>query len=127
MQESLDYLVGEARFAGPVYIITGTTSAVAAVLARTETELVLATAGGERFRVPLSRVEKVEFPWWQLGGGMRVTVDGTRYWLNFSPPARVEGEDPRWLRSYEEAFGQAASARQSSKEWKAALSDLGRG
>lgn len=125
MQESMDHLADEASFAGPVYLKTGATSAVRAVLARTELELVLAVADGECFRAPLPVVEKVEFPWWYFGGGMRVTVNGDRYVLSFSPPARVEGEDPRWMRSYEESFGEAASARRSSKKWKAALAGVG--
>ncbi len=134
MMEVPDKLIREARFAGPVYLKTGTTSAVRAILARTEGELVLVAQDEEHFRVPLSAVEKVEFPWWWFGGGMRVTAAGTRYTLGFSPPATVEGEGTDWLRNlgggssgYERLFQQAGSARQSSKEWKAALADVGRG
>lgn len=134
MLKSWDKLVREARFAGRVYLMTGVTSAVPAVLARTEEELVLVAGGEKRFRTLLSEVEKVEFPWWSLGGVMRVWVAGTRYWLSFSPPATIEGEGTDFSRNLgggsdgtELLFRQATSARQSSKEWKAALSDIARG
>jgi hypothetical protein len=77
-------------------------------------------------------VEKVEFPWWLFGGAMRVTVGGTRYMLSFSPPATLESEDTDWLRNVggglygsEKIAQVAASARQSSKEWKVALAGVG--
>ncbi len=134
MQEPVDRLIKEARFADLVYLKIGIFSAIRAVLARTETELVLATANGEIFRVALPLVEKVEFPWWWFGGGMRVTASGTRYTLSFSPPATIKGEDTDWLRNVggglygsEQALGQASAARRSSKEWQAALADIGRG
>lgn len=134
MQERVRDPEEKASFAGTVYLKTGFFSAVRAVLARSGDELILATANREVFRVPLTFVEKVEFPWWWFGGGMRVTVGGMCHTLSFSAPRTVEGEDSDWLRHVggglygsEQALRQAASARRSSKEWKAALTDVGYG
>lgn len=109
------------------------------MLVRTEEELVLWAGGEERFRVPLSEVERVEFPWWFGGGGMRVVVAGERYTLGFTPPAKTQGEVPRAfgdeelrshlrkMKSPVASLRLGAAALGSRREWKAALADLERG
>jgi hypothetical protein len=131
-----DDLIRDARYAGLVYLKTGPFSGIASVLVRTEEELILWAGGEERFRVPLSEVERVEFPWWF--GGMRVVVAGNRYTLGFSPPAKTEGELPGAFEDRDEelraylpdmdnpvaSLRLGAAALSSRREWKAALADL---
>ena len=106
--------------AGLVYIKAGTFGGVPAMLAKRGGELALATDERELFRVPLAEA-KVEFPWYWLGGGMRVTAAGERYTLGFNRPAKVEGEETLVFRPFDEMWDAGRSSWRSAKEWKAAM------
>jgi hypothetical protein len=65
------------------------------------------TIGDERlFDVPLDHLSDVIFPWYYLGGAVRLTVADTRYRLSFVRP-----NDPLHI----------AKGRAAGKAWKAIL------
>ena len=66
----------------------------------------------------------MEFPRHWFGGGMRVRVDGRRYDLSFSPPAKVAGEQARYTRSFEEIYGSAIAAWRTNGQWKETLAGV---
>jgi hypothetical protein len=71
------------------------------------------------FRVPLSQVTNVVFPWYYFSGGAKMTVKGTHYRFSFVKPNDAVDPDDRSA-----GIGSVlsiGSGRKAGKAWKEAL------
>ena len=63
----------------PVWILVGMTVSRPALLELAGGVLALTDEEGRVFEVPVSAVTSVTFPWYYFGGGVKLTVGGTRH------------------------------------------------
>lgn len=124
--------------ATPAWRLYGTTGSVPGVLVLSGGRLVLAVEDGRGFEAALHEVEKVVFPWYYFGGGVKVTVRGEEYRISFAEPNGQRDPDlrPGGLLGGvgPEALKIARDARRNAgllnlrwgKTWRAALEGTGR-
>jgi hypothetical protein len=114
----------------PAWLLVGLFGNRPGVLALADGRLTFDTEEGRVFDAPLAEVTAVTYPWYYFGGGMKVTVAGTRYRLSFVRPNGAEDIPTRLLGPLDDLqglliagrkFADVRSGRQAGKAWKAAL------
>lgn len=116
----------------PAWRLIGLTRNEAGVLALERGRLTFTPLhDGDGFSVPVEEVTGVSFPWYYVGGGVKLTAAGEAYRFSFVrpnggaqvrsgivTPAYASRESPSAL---EPGMGEVARGRRVGKAWKAAL------
>lgn len=114
-----------------VWLLVGMTGSRPGLLELSGGVLAFTAEEGRVFEAKRADVTDVAFPWFYFGGGMKLTVAGTRHRISFVRPNGAEVASARLL----EAVGGGALAlltvnqkitdigdgRRAGKAWKAAL------
>ena len=82
--------------ATPTWRLYGITGSVPGVLVLSGGRLTLAVEDGRGFEAPLHKIEKVVFPWYYFGAGVKLTISGERYRLSFAEPNGQRDPDLRY-------------------------------
>jgi hypothetical protein len=77
-------------FASAAWLLRGLTGSAAGWLAFDGKRLGLSSGDTIVFEVPLEAIERLVFPWYYFGGGMKIRVGGTPYRLSFVRPNGAE-------------------------------------
>lgn len=114
-----------------VWLLVGMTGSRPGLLELSGGRLAFTAEEGRVFEVPVVEATDVVFPWFYFGGGMKVTVAGTRHRISFVRPngaelasARLlEGVDggPLALLTVHQKLADIGEGRRAGKAWKAAL------
>lgn len=115
----------------PAWLLVGLTGHRPGVLELAAGRLAFTGEEGRVFEAPLAAVEDVVFPWFYFGGGVKLTVAGTRHRVSFVRPNGAEAVPPRLLEGAEggalalltahEKLRDIGEGRAAGKAWKAAL------
>lgn len=98
--------------------LVGLTGTDPGVLSLRTGRLRFETDDGVVFDVPLAAVTDVVFPWYYVGGGVKLTAGGERYRLSF---VRPNGANTGELRVATRAVHDIGEGRAAGKAWRAAL------
>ena len=123
------------RLRTPVWLLQGMTGSRPGLLELSDGVIAFTAEEGRVFETRLTEATDVAFPWFYFGGGMKLTVDGTRHRISFVRPNGAEVVDARLF----EGLGAGALAlltvngkiadigegRRAGKAWKAALGGRG--
>jgi hypothetical protein len=121
----------DVNLRSPVWLLVGMTGSRPGLLELSGGVLAFTGEEGRVFEANLADVKEIAFPWFYFGGGMKLTVAGTRHRISFVRPNGAEVASARLL----EAVGGGALAlltvnrkiadigdgRRAGKAWKAAL------
>lgn len=118
----------------PAWQLVGLTGNRPGVLELAGGRLAFTTTEGRVFEAALADVTDVVFPWFYFGGGMKVTVAGTRHRLSFVRPNGADDVPARLVDGTADVAGGALAlltaheklrdigeGRAAGKAWKAAL------
>jgi hypothetical protein len=123
-------MTGSESLRTPAWLLVGLFGNRPGVLALADGWLTFITEDGRVFDAPLVEVTGVTFPWYYFGGGVKLTVAGTRYRLSFVRPNGAEdipGQvlarlgNPLGLLTAGRKIVDIGSCRQAGKAWKTAL------
>ncbi len=107
-----------------------------AVMTLVAGRLTLTSEQGAVFDTPLADVKEIKFPWYYFGGGVKLSVDSTRYRISFVRPNGAQDVPGRLLADARAGATSALAAagevyakyrdisegRSAGKAWKEALS-----
>jgi hypothetical protein len=121
----------------PSWQLIGLTRSVPGLLEITPNHLSFTTDEGPVFRVPLSEVSDVRFPWYYFGGGVKFTARTARYRISFVRPndaedlserllARTQFGGPIALMTAGRKFSDIRKGRLIGKRWRAAFARMHR-
>jgi hypothetical protein len=115
-------------------LLVGLTGSRPGVLELADGRFAFTADDGRVFEAPLAEIEDVVFPWFYFGGGVKLTVAGTRHRLSFVRPNGAEDVPARLVDGTADAAGGALAlltahqklrdigqGRAAGKAWKAAL------
>lgn len=114
-----------------VWLLEGMTRNRPGVLELFNGVIAFTAAEGRVFEGPVSAATDVEFPWYYFGGGMKLTVGGTRHRISFVRPNGAEVAEARLLEgtgaeglsllTVHQKIADIGEGRRAGKAWKAAL------
>ncbi len=114
-----------------VWLLVGMTGSRPGLLELAGGRLAFTTEEGRVFEVPVAEATDVVFPWFYFGGGMKLTVAGTRHRISFVRPNGAEtvsarllesvGGGPLALLTVHQKIADIGEGRRAGKAWKAAL------
>lgn len=119
----------------PAWRLIGLTRNQPGLLDLADGRLAFTPLQGEGFDVPLAEVTGVTFPWYYIGGGVKLKAAGEAYRFSFVRPNGAEHVPARLVpREYasdedpwevEPGMGEVARGRRVGTAWKAALGSRG--
>jgi hypothetical protein len=90
------------------------------ILELTDGHLELIQEAGAVFRVPLSEVNNISFPWYYFNGGVKFTIGSEKYRISFIQPNDAFPLPPHLMERTQ--FGSGfCQAQQAGKAWKSVL------
>lgn len=118
-------------FASPAWLLHGLTGSSAGWMALGEGRLAFTDGEALVFDVPLGAIDRIRFPWYYFGGGMKLRAEGREYRISFVRPngaevatARLLGEagSPAALVLAAEKIGSVVEGRAAGRRWRELLS-----
>lgn len=121
----------DVNLRSPVWLLVGMTGSRPGLLELSGGVLALTGEDGRVFEAKLADVTEIAFPWFYFGGGMKLTVAGTRHRISFVRPNGAEVASARLLEAVgggalalltvNEKIADIGEGRRAGKAWKAAL------
>ena len=114
-----------------VWLLVGLTGNRPGLLELSQGVLAFTAEEGRVFEAKVADVTDIAFPWFYFGGGMKLTVAGTRHRISFVRPNGAEvltarllesiGAGPLALLTVNQKITDIGDGRRAGKAWKAAL------
>jgi len=116
-------------YSSTAWVLKGITRSIPGWLKFSGMRLELGCDGEILFNISINDIQKVEFPWYYFGGGMKIWVEGERYRLSF---VRPNGASDAYNRTFPEAGPALAiekaidisDGRRITRRWKNIMNNI---